>query len=106
MANKLGFERDFRRYDDFYYNLSNLGTPPINLWNKLHIPGESAIIIQNNVLYCKEETELKPKEHRILTFSEAIKNLKDYVNEMKNEIKKRNEKDYEELETLFLYEYD
>ena len=37
---------------------------------------------------------------KTITMSEAIKDLKNYVNNVKSEIKKRNEKEYKELENI------
>lgn len=48
------------------------------------------------------ERSLNEKKPKILTFSKAIKNLDEYVNDMKKRIKKRNEKDYEDLEISLL----
>lgn len=45
-------------------------------------------------------------EQITLTFSEAINNIKKYVNERKNEIKKKNERDYQEIESSLLYDLD
>lgn len=106
MVYKGGFKSRFKNINNFYYDLSDLGVRPFNLWNVLPTSGKSSISVQNNVLFCNTENELQPTEQITLTYSEAIKNLNDYINDMKNRIKKRNEKDYDELEISLLYNTD
>ena len=105
MVYKGGFKSRFKNINNFYYDLSDLGVRPFNLWNVLPTSGKSSISVQNNVLFCNTENELQPTEQITSTFSEAIDDIKKYVNEKKNEIKKRNEKDYQEIENLLEYEF-
>lgn len=106
MVNRGGFGSRFKNTDTFYYDLSELGVRTFNLWNIHPTPGISSISVQNNVLSCNTENELQPTEQITSTFSEAIDDIRKYVNEKKNEIKKRNEKDYQEIENLLEYDFD
>lgn len=106
MGNRVGFESRFKNIDNFYYDLSNLSVRHFNLWNIHPSSGKSSISVKNNVLFCNTENELQPTEQITSTFSEAIEDIKKYVNEIKNEIKKRNENDYQEIETLLEYDFD
>lgn len=106
MVYRGGFESRFKNINNFYYDLSDLSVRPFNLWNMHPTPRKSSISVQNKVLFCNTENELQPTEQITSTFSEAIDDIKKYVNEIKNEIKKRNEKDYQEIETLLEYDFD
>jgi len=105
MVYRGGFGSRFKNIDTFYYDLSELGVRTFNLWNIHPASGKSSISVKNNVLFCNTENELQPTEQITLTFSEAIDELRKYVNEKKNERKKRNEKDYQEIENLLEYDF-
>lgn len=101
MVYRGGLGSRFKNIDNYYYDLGGLGMRPFNLWNILATPGKCSISIQNKL----QPTE-QPEEQIVLTFSEAIEDLKQYVNKKKDERKKRNEKDYEEIENFLLYDID